>query len=119
MHDSGGGNTLSPLSRDFWSDFYGAHTEHDLALAQTLRTVRAIRGSERSRARVQADIRAALSHLTVAMEGLVGWMEQEQRTDAEALQLLDSLRKLGDGVVRCLAACPLEMVLQKDPNGFE
>lgn len=110
---------MSPLSRDFWSDFYGTHAEHDLALAQTLRTVRAIRGSERSRAGVQADIRAALSHLTAAMEGLVEWMEQEQRTDAEALQLIDSLRKLGDGVVRSLSACPLELVMQKESSDFE
>ena len=110
---------MSPLGRDFWSDFYGTRTEHDLALAQTMRAVRAIRGPERSRAGVQRDIHAALSHLTTAMEGLVEWMEQEQRTDTEALQLIDSLRKLGDGVVRCLSACPLALVRQKESSDFE
>ena len=110
---------MSPLGRDFWSDFYGTHSEHDLALAQTMRTVRAIRGTERSRARVQGDIRAALSHLCAAMEGLVEWMEQEQRTDSEALQLIDGLRKVGDGAVRCLSACPLELVLQKESGDLE
>jgi len=80
-----------------------------------MRTVRAIRGSERPRAPVNEEIRATLSHLRAAMEGLVQWMEQRGRTDSEALQLMASLRKMGDEIVRCLSACPLEMILQEEP----
>ena len=105
---------MSPLGNDFWSDFDGTHSGHDLALAQTMRTVRAIRGVERPRAQVQEEIRAALSHLCAAIEGLVEWMEQERRTDSEALQLLDSLKKIGDDVVRSLSACPLPMIAPRE-----
>lgn len=110
---------MSPLRSDFWSDFYGPHAEHDLALAQTVRTVRAIRGVEQPRAGVHEELRAGLSHLCTAMEGLAEWMEQEQRIDSEALQLIADLRKIGDGVVRCLTACPIEMIAQREPTGFE
>lgn len=110
---------VSPLRSDFWSDFYGPHAEHDLALAQTMRTVRAIRGVEQPRAGVQEEIRAGLSHLCAAMEGLAEWMAQEGRTDPEALQLIATLREIGDGVVRCLSACPIEMILQRESTGFE
>jgi len=110
---------VSPLRSDFWSDFYGPHAEHDLALAQTVRTVRAIRGVERPRAGVHEELRAGLSHLCAAMEGLAEWMEQERRPDPEALQLIANLRKIADGVVRSLSACPLEMIVQKGSAGFE
>jgi hypothetical protein len=108
---------VPPLRSDFWTDFYGTRGEHDGALAQTVRTVRAIRGADRPRG-VPEEIRAALTHLCAAMDGLVEWMEQEQRLAPEALQealqLIDRLRALGDGVVRCLAACPLDMVAQQE-----
>jgi len=105
---------VSRLGNDFWRDFHATPSEHDLALAQTMRTVRAIRGSERPRAPVIEEIRAVLSHLGAAMEGLVEWMEQRRRTDSEALQLVASLRKMGDEAVRCLSACPLDMILQEE-----
>ena len=108
-----------PLRSDFWSDFYGPHAEHDLALAQTMRTVRAIRGTEPPPAGVQEELRAGLAHLCAAMEGLVEWMEQERRADPEALQLIASLRKIGDDVVRCLSASPLKMILPRGSTGFE
>ncbi len=78
-----------------------------------MRTVRAIRGADRPRDGVPEEIRAALAHLCAAMEGLVDWMEQEGAANSNATQLLKQLQTLGDGVVRCLSACPVEIILEK------
>jgi hypothetical protein len=105
---------VSRFGSEFWRDSPALHTEPDLALAQTMRTIRAIRGGESPHASVQEEIRAALAHLCSAMNRLVEWMEQERRTDSEALQLMGSLREMGDGVVRCLSACPLDMIFSEE-----
>ncbi|HET7264424.1 MAG TPA: hypothetical protein VFL28_07120 [bacterium] len=104
---------MSHLGSDFWHDFEGTRTDQDVALIQTMRTVRAIRGADRPRAGVPEEIRAALAHLCAAMEGLVDWMEQEGGTDSNAMQLLQDLHRVGDGVVRCLSACPVQIILEK------
>jgi hypothetical protein len=110
---------VSRFGSEFWGDLHAAPSEQDIALAQTMRTVRAIRGGEHPRAPVQEEMRAALSHLRAAMERLVEWMERRRRADSETLELIASLRKLGDGVVRCLSECPLEMILWEESVGFK
>ena len=110
---------MSRFGNDFWRIFHSASTDQDLALAQTMRTVRAIRGGENPHPSVQDEIQAALSHLCAAMNRLVEWMEQERRTDSDALQLMDRLREMGDGVARCVSACPLGMILQGESAELE
>lgn len=100
------------------SSFYAGWDEQDLALAQTIRAVRAIRGTA-ARAGVpgvgvQEEMRAALAHLCAAMDGLVDWMQQRGRADSEALQLVARLRRAGDAVAQCMAECPVEVVLHED-----
>lgn len=100
------------------SGFYSSWDEQDLALAQTIRAVRAIRGTARPRAEmpgvgVQEEIRAALGHLCSAMDGLVGWMQQRGQVHSEALQLVVRLRQAGDAVAQCMAECPVDVVLQE------
>lgn len=104
---------MSHLGSDFWNDFDGRRTDRDSALIQTMRTVRAIRGADRPRAEVPEEIRAALAHLCAAMDGLVDWMEQERRADPDAVKLLGNLQEIGSGIVRCLSACPLDIILKK------
>jgi hypothetical protein len=118
---------VSRFGSDFWRSFDEAPIEQDLALAQTLRTVRAIRGVDAPQAPVQdvphasvrEEMQAALTHLCAAMSRLVEWMEQERRTDPEALQLMSRLRETGDGLVRCLSACPIAMISQAEPTDLE
>ena len=110
---------MSHLGSDFWNDFDGRRTDQDTALIQTMRTVRAIRGTDRPRAEVPDEIRAALAHLCDAMDGLVDWMEQERRADPDAVALLGTLQLVGAGVVRCLSACPLDMIVKKPGGALE
>lgn len=107
---------MSHLGSNFWNDFDGRRTDPDTALIQTMRTVRAIRGADRARPKVPEEIRAALAHLYAAMDGLVDWMEQERRADPDAVKLLGNLQEVGASVVRCLSACPLDIILKK-PGG--